>query len=503
MLIALALALLLPASGFSAGTDAKDKVFLDTLTPVEQFIAYDTLRLNRTLVKDEQVDLGARRPSHYLFTHANARIVYELPPGATRFQAIGAATTVSRDNSTWFYEVWADGALLFRSLRLSEYKPREVAMDVAIPIGSKRLMLLVDNDGGAFKDHAIWAEACVVLGAASPAAAPATPRNLISKLPAAQLDGIMLVEGDRSVGTGFVALIRDQPYVVTNQHVLAGNKRVSVSNRTGLRPAITGYIFARDRDLALLRIDADPATLPLLRIADSASAAAVGADLLIAGNSEGGGTILQSEGRIVGFGPERIEHDVATVSGNSGSPIFGQSNWEVLAVDTYARIRSASRTSDPASRSSAGSSLADFRHFGVRIDTAKDWSAINWESWQKECALMNALENRLAGLEKLLTEDRADWITYPDIASRVQYFEDRTRGMKAGTEAFKREATFLFQNLVNYAQAQQRSANELKERNIGHLRQVAENLANDAIQFETTLRAWDVTVADRLKSAAR
>lgn len=482
---------------------SSDPVYLDTLEPLEAYTNFDRLWTSRKKPQGDVIEVDGAPAKYFLKAHANSRLVYQIPSGARRFQAVGVPTKRFRHNSSWIYEVWADAVLLFRSRPLREYEGRQVKIDVDLPAGAKRLMLLVDNHGNSAEDHSVWAEPCFLFRGTAGTGVSSDPRNLVTKLPAAQLDGVVLIEGDRSAGTGFFALIRDQPFIVTNQHVLAGNKSVRASNRTGLRPTITGYVFAKDRDLALLRIDADPATLPLLKIAASATAAEVGADLLIAGNSEGGGTVLQSEGRVVGFGPDRLEHDIATVSGNSGSPIFAQATWEVVAIDTYARVRRASASTDPASRTSSGSSLADIRHFGVRIDSAKEWVGINWETWQKDCAELDGIEHRIEGIEKLITEERAIWVTYPDIAQRVQGFEERIRGVAADSVGFRREASALFQGLLTYAQSQQRSATQLRDRNIGHLHERADNLAAYAGQLETALRRWDVSIADRLKIVAK
>jgi hypothetical protein len=487
----------------SARCQNSDPVYLDTLEPLEAYTNFDRLWTSRKKPQGDVIEVDGAPAKYFLKAHANSRLVYQIPPGARRFQAVGVPTKRFRHNSSWIYEVWADAILLFRSRPLREYEGRQVKIDVDLPPGAKRLMLVVDNHGNSAEDHSVWAEPCFLFRGTAGTTAAGAQRNLVMKLPTAQLDGVVLIEGDSSVGTGFFTLIRDQPFIVTNQHVLAGNKSIRASSRNGASPAITGYVFAKDRDLALLRVDADPATLPLLKIADSATAAEVGSDLLIAGNSEGGGTILQSEGRVVGFGPDRIEHDAATVSGNSGSPIFNQATWEVVAIDTYARIRRASAATDPASRTSAGSSLSDIRHFGVRIDSAKDWVNINWDVWQKDCAELDAVERRIEGVEKLLTEARAIWITYPDIAQRVQGFEERVRGVAADSVGFRREASALFQGLLTYAQSQQRSATQLRDRNIGHLHERADNLASYAGQLEAALRRWDVSVADRLKASAK
>jgi S1-C subfamily serine protease len=487
----------------SGRSQSADPVYLDTLEPLEAYVSFDKLWTSQKRPQGDVIEVDGAPAKHFLKAHANSRLVYQIPGGARRFQAVGVATNRFRNNSSWIYEVWADGVLLFRSRPLRQYDDRQLKIDVDLPAGAKRLMLLVDNHGSSAEDHSVWAEPCFVFRGSAGTATSGASRNLVTQLPSAQLDGVVLIEGDHSVGTGFLARIRDQPFIVTNQHVLAGNKSIRASNRTGLRPTITGYVFAKDRDLALLRIDADPATLPLIKIADSATSAEVGAELLIAGNSEGGGTVLQSEGRVVGFGPDRLEHDIATVSGNSGSPIFAQASWEVVAIDTYARVRRASASTDPASRTSIGSSLADIRHFGVRIDSAKEWVGINWETWQKDCAELDGIEHRIEGIEKFLTEERAIWVTYPDIAQRVQGFEERIRGVAADSVGFRREASALFQGLLTYAQSQQRSAAQLRDRNIGHLQERADNLASYAGQLEAALRRWDVSIADLLKTVAK
>ncbi len=493
----LVLRFLLPLLASAAPARAQEKVHLDTLEPLEAFVSFDRLWTNQTKRENDAVEVDGKPASRFLIAHANSRLVYQVPPGATRFQAVGVATTRFRSNSSWFYEVWADTSLLFRSRPLREYENRQVTIDVELPRGTQRVMLVADNHGNSAEDHSVWAEPCFVVGGSR---SPSGPRNLISKLPSAQLDGVVLIEGGRSSGTGFFAVVRGQPFVVTNQHVLAGNKTVRIGNRTGIRPNITGYVFAKDRDLALVRIDADPATLPLLKLAESATSAEVGAEVLIAGNSEGGGTILQSEGRVIAFGFDRLEHDAPSVAGNSGSPVFDQATWEVVAIDTYARVRRATASTDPASRSSTASSMSDFRHFGVRIDSAQEWQTMNWDLWQRDCTELENIERAMEGIEKLLTEPRTVWITYPEIASRVQSFEAKVRGDSPTSPGFQRAAASLFQDLLNFAQSQNRAAQALRARSIGYVHQRADNLASYATELEAVLKAWDVNVADRLRT---
>jgi len=140
----------------------------------------------------------------------------------------------------------------------------------------------------------------------------------------------------QSLGSGF--LIAASGLIVTNDHVIAGARRILVilHDQTVLRARLVG----RDRtgDLALLQVDAGH-KLPFVRWGDSASVP-VGAWVLAIGNPFGlGGTvtagIVSARGRDIhdGIGSGFIQTDAPINRGNSGGPLFDMQG-RVIGVNT-------------------------------------------------------------------------------------------------------------------------------------------------------------------------
>jgi hypothetical protein len=94
----------------------------------------------------------------------------------------------------------------------------------------------------------------------------------------------------------------------------------------------------------------------------------IGAEIVVAGNSEGEGVVREIPGKLVGLGPDRIEVDAEFVPGNSGSPILLKSTGQVIGVATYMKIPRSLRGS-----TKSVTSLNEVRRFGYRMDTIANW----------------------------------------------------------------------------------------------------------------------------------
>jgi len=141
---------------------------------------------------------------------------------------------------------------------------------------------------------------------------------------------------EHALGSGFI--IDAAGYIVTNNHVVDGAHKITVTLDDGSsHPA---KIVGRDEktDLALLKIDAGK-PLPYVAFGDSGKEH-VGDWVIAVGNPFGlGGTvtagIVSAHGRNINEGPydDFLQIDAPINPGNSGGPLFNQSG-QVIGIDT-------------------------------------------------------------------------------------------------------------------------------------------------------------------------
>jgi len=139
-----------------------------------------------------------------------------------------------------------------------------------------------------------------------------------------------------AAGSGFI--IDPAGYIVTNNHVVDGASKVTVTLDDGT--IHTAAVKGRDEktDLALLKIDTDK-KLPYVEFGESEKTR-VGDWVVAVGNPFGlGGTvtagILSANGRNIGAGPydDFLQFDAPINPGNSGGPLFDQSG-KVIGVSS-------------------------------------------------------------------------------------------------------------------------------------------------------------------------
>ena len=141
---------------------------------------------------------------------------------------------------------------------------------------------------------------------------------------------------ERAMGSGFI--IDPAGYIVTNNHVIDGAHKISVTLDNGV--SYPAKVVGRDKktDLALLKVDAG-SQLPYVAWGNS-DAEQVGDWVVAVGNPFGlGGTvtagIVSAHGRNIDEGPydDFLQIDAPINPGNSGGPLFNQSG-QVIGIDT-------------------------------------------------------------------------------------------------------------------------------------------------------------------------
>ena len=228
--------------------------------------------------------------------------------------------------------------------------------------------------------------------------ATATPFKLTDD----QARAVVLIVGDNAEGTGFLVKTPDGPAVVTNIHVIANNPNLKVTTNTGAVVNVLSVKGASDRDLALLSIqDANYNYLDVST--DISRSVQPGDEVITPGNSQGGEVMLNTSGKVLGIGPERIEFDNPIYHGNSGGPIFHTKSGKVLGVVTEAIKVDTSDDLDKASFSSRNSAISgSMRYFGLRLDTVSSWITIDWHRFQNETTFLDQFHKQSLCLDSYL-----------------------------------------------------------------------------------------------------
>ncbi len=220
-----------------------------------------------------------------------------------------------------------------------------------------------------------------------PAAAPVPGVAEQQALSMEQMEGIVLIEGDASTATGFMTKMRGVDFVVTNQHVLGENKKITLKNLHGEVVPVQAIFAAVGSDIAILRV---PAAQGALKVADDVlKSVKIGDKIVVVGNRLGGGVATQTSGQVLGVGPTRIEVNANFEPGNSGSPIFSTTTQEVVGVATYAETRKVAveETAAPSRYGEAGQAPVtklEKRWFGYRLDSVTKWEAIDLAKWHAQ-----------------------------------------------------------------------------------------------------------------------
>jgi hypothetical protein len=227
-----------------------------------------------------------------------------------------------------------------------------------------------------------------------PVAAPASGPDLSNT--------VVLIKGDYSEGTGFLARTSFGPVVITNLHVVAANPNMKILTTDGQEIVPLSMQGASDRDLAMFAIQDN--NYKYLDLADNVDqSATVGDAAIIPGNSEGGEVTLKTNGSLVGIGPQRVEFNNPIYHGNSGGPVLDVRTGKVVAVVTGAIEMKPTDDLDRSSFANANSAIkGPMRYFGLRLDTVPNWQTYNQGSFVQETLFLKKFHGESRALDAIL-----------------------------------------------------------------------------------------------------
>ncbi len=207
---------------------------------------------------------------------------------------------------------------------------------------------------------------------------------------------------------------------------------------------------ASDRDLALLS-NRDNHYSYLQMAPHPAENARVDDEVITPGNSEGGGVVLDTVGKILGIGPDRIEFDNPIYHGNSGGPILDTKTGQVIGVATEGVKVNLGDALDKASYASRNSAITGtVRYFGLRLDTVPEWVPIDWNRFQLETSFLDQFHHQSRDLDAYLNPPSEQEIAKdPDLD---------TKPYLANKKIMQANSNYVRQSAVNDDSSQQLQA---------------------------------------------
>jgi serine protease Do len=188
------------------------------------------------------------------------------------------------------------------------------------------------------------------------------------KIAPAIANAVLIIEGDQSVGTGFVAESGGKKYLYTAAHVFSGNTKLTVKNATGVNFKKFGALEAAE-GADLIRMEILEDVKDSLVIAPADAGIQINTPIAALGNGGGTGVVAVEKGKILGISADSLEVDAGIIQGNSGGPVVDQATGKVLGLVTHL-------TSERKDLWSEGTRQAEVRRFACRVDKNWQWKTM-------------------------------------------------------------------------------------------------------------------------------
>jgi hypothetical protein len=219
-------------------------------------------------------------------------------------------------------------------------------------------------------------------------------------------NSVLIIEGDKSVGTGFMAKVDDKIYFYTAAHVLSGNSKLTVKNASGKQFTKFGtFEYAEGADM--VRMAVLEGVDEYLEIVPSGVDFQLQTEIAALGNGGGTGVVAMEKGRIMGTSGDSVEVDAGIIKGNSGGPVVHLHSGKVVGLVTHL-------TAEQKDIWSEGTRQGEVRRFACRMNKKWEWKPLRIGSFLNEAKALDEYDEltrlcyAVAALEPLTTGMRLD-----------------------------------------------------------------------------------------------
>ncbi|MGL4400911.1 MAG: trypsin-like peptidase domain-containing protein [Luteolibacter sp.] len=198
---------------------------------------------------------------------------------------------------------------------------------------------------------------------------------------------IVIIEGDKGNGTGFLCRSGNEVWVYTAAHVLSGNRTITVRDNTGRTYRDFEFLECAE-GVDLVRLKPKDTGLEGLELVLPDEAPKVGEVIVAIGNSLGAGSLTGEPGNIMSVQDDMWEVNAEIIPGNSGGPVISYESGKVVGIVTHLTIN---RDRDP-SAPVAVDRKTEVKRFAARLDKNWEWRRMPVARFVKEWEHIEAMD---------------------------------------------------------------------------------------------------------------
>ena len=181
-------------------------------------------------------------------------------------------------------------------------------------------------------------------------------------------NAVLIIEGDKSAGTGFIVAADDKKFVYTAAHVFSGNSKLTIRNAAGTTYRKFGELQAAE-GADLVRLEILEEVKDFLEIVPAESPLLINTEIAALGNGGGNGVVSVESGKILGTSGDSLEVDAGIIQGNSGGPVVDQASGKAVGLVTHL-------TSERKDLWSEGTRQGEVRRFACRLNKQWQWKTM-------------------------------------------------------------------------------------------------------------------------------